>query len=331
MVSLCATTFSRKLLADVELLLNTLTEAKYSAEVLDIAANLDKTNQSLVQQFPSFEPVPIQELFPPFIHSRIEAIGKSTEQWATEICEHEEWEPSGAKQYTSSSIMELMRTIMDPVNVFRSQSFLDPALSNPPTAQKSFLMIYGDRVVAKGIQTYATQIYRQFFGSLPFDEAFASKLKRVFPRKAPVPNLLDLIQDCLYPVVDKAKSTPTKDTSSPSISLDAKEIGLMREELIVTKEMCVMVSNLSQLQELVKRLAKQYEKEFRSNFSSTLSHLEVLVSCLVTFLVFWVCEMIICKCTHSLRETGGYRGRRRNQQLFDTEKGIRHRVYLYCY
>ena len=43
---------------------------------------------------------------------------------------------------------------MDPINMFRTQSFIDPALMDPPRAEKTFLQLYGEKVVAKGIKSF---------------------------------------------------------------------------------------------------------------------------------------------------------------------------------
>jgi hypothetical protein len=287
-VPLCARVFSEKLNEDVEKLLKSFSDAP-SKEVLEIAAKLDHANNILAVKFPTFKPVPVHELFPPFIHAQIDATSKETEDWVTDTCERELWEPAGANQFFSSSAKEMLRTVMDPLNAFRQQGFLDPALMQPPQAKKTFLVIYGERVVAKGIQSYSTQIYRQFFAHLPFDEAFASKLKRIFPRKAPLPVFLELVQQSLYPINEKtSKKAPLEAKEPEQLVLDPKELALMREELIITNEMCVMISNIAHLQDMVKRLAKQYETEFKSDFLSTSNHLEHLVYVLTLFLVFWV-------------------------------------------
>lgn len=138
---------------------------------------------------------------------------------------------------------------MDPLNLFRQQRFLDPALMEPPLAEKTFLQIYGEKVVGQGIRAYATKVYKCFFEEIEVSPEFISKLKRVFPRNPPLPELEHIINQSEEAVVQKSSKSSKEKASSddsekpkkskkPRIFLTEKEVVELGACLEITNEVC---------------------------------------------------------------------------------------------
>ena len=143
---------------------------------------------------------------------------------------------------------------MDPLNIFRQQRFLDPALMEPPLAEKTFLQMYGEKIVGKGLRAYATKLYKCFFEEIDVSPEFISKLKRVFPRNPPLPDLEQTINQSEEPIQQPSKKEKSKEKSStdstekpkkskkPLVFLNEKEIIELGSCLDVTNAVCLFFS-----------------------------------------------------------------------------------------
>lgn len=89
-VKVCCDSFSDHLYKDVQKVLEGFTNVGDSQDVLDIAAKLDRSNDTITQKFPAFTPIPVHELFPGFIYARIDTVAEQTEQWVEQECNEED-------------------------------------------------------------------------------------------------------------------------------------------------------------------------------------------------------------------------------------------------
>src|SRR3990167_237976 len=126
-----------------------------------------------------------------------------------------QWEESGEETFYSFSARELFKTIMDPVNFLRTNAYLDPAQADPPEGDRTFLEIYGDKIVSKGIRTYANCIYRHFFDQVATcfqNEDLLSHLKLLFPKKGNLHSTVSCVPpDDENPILEKCPPLSKKE------------------------------------------------------------------------------------------------------------------------
>ena len=149
------------------------------------------------------------------------------------------------KHFYSESVKHLFRAVMDPINMFRTQSFIDPALMDPPRAEKTFLQLYGEKVVAKGIKSYANQMYRLFFSEAIPDKEICAIVKKQFPRKPPLPSLTEVIRQSESSKRKKSKEEeedpekPTTSSAKKMVYLSSKQLTDLRDNLNISPDVCI--------------------------------------------------------------------------------------------